>query len=86
MVNLAHDYHLPTAEELPDSDETPMDNELQNDLPNFLLNLLRLIWRDGLRPTGGDRQDWFFGVDMGIYHDPKRAIFWWLAGGMALLV
>lgn len=63
MVNLAHDYRLPTAEELPDSDETPVDNELQNDLPNFLLNLLRLIWRD--------RQDWFFGVDMGIYHDPK---------------
>ncbi|NJL90754.1 MAG: Uma2 family endonuclease [Coleofasciculaceae cyanobacterium SM2_1_6] len=64
MVNLAYDYdRLPTAEELPDSDETPVDNELQNDLPNFLLNLLRLIW--------GDRQDWFFGVDMGIYDDPK---------------
>jgi Uma2 family endonuclease len=63
MVNLAYDYHLPTAEELPHSDDTPVDNELQNDLPNFLLNLLRLIW--------SDRQDWFFGVDMGIYHDPQ---------------
>jgi Uma2 family endonuclease len=64
MVNLAYDYdRLPTAEELPHSDDTPVDNELQNDLPNFLLNLLRLIW--------SDRQDWFFGVDMGIYHDPK---------------
>ncbi len=64
MVNLAYDYdRLPTAEELPHSDETPVDNELQNNIPNFLLNLLRLIW--------GDRQDWFFGVDMGIYHDSK---------------
>ncbi len=64
MVNLVYDYdRLPTAEELPHSDETPVDNELQNDIPNFLLNLLRLIW--------GDRQDWFFGVDMGIYHDSK---------------
>ncbi len=72
MINLAYDYdRLPTAEELPHSDETPVDNELQNDLPNFLLNLLRLIWSDGLRPTGGERQDWFFGVDMGIYHDPQ---------------
>ncbi len=67
MVNLAYDYdRLPTAEELPHSDETPVDNELQNDIPNFLLNLLRLIW--------SDRQDWFFGVDMGIYHDPKSRI------------
>jgi len=63
MVNLAYNYHLPTAEELPDSDETPVDNELQNDIPNFLLNLLRLIW--------AERQDWYFGVDMGIYHDPQ---------------
>jgi len=64
MVNLAYDHHLPTAAELPHSDETPVDNELQNDIPNFLLNLLRLIWVD--------RQDWYFGVDMGIYHDPNR--------------
>ncbi|NJL89857.1 MAG: Uma2 family endonuclease [Coleofasciculaceae cyanobacterium SM2_1_6] len=63
MVNLASNYHLPTAAELPDSDETPVDNQLQNDLPNFLLNLIRLIW--------AERQDWYFGVDMGIYHDPQ---------------
>ena len=36
MVNLASDYHLPTAEELPHSDETPVDNELQNNIPSFL--------------------------------------------------
>jgi Uma2 family endonuclease len=64
MVNLAYDYlHLPTAEELPDSDDTPVDNELQNDIPNLLLNILLSIW--------GDRSDWFWGVDMGIYYEPN---------------
>jgi Uma2 family endonuclease len=53
--------HLPTAAELLDSDETPVDNELQNDIPNILLNLLRWIWRD--------RSDWVWGVDMGVYHE-----------------
>jgi Uma2 family endonuclease len=51
---------LPTSDELPDSDDTPVDNEEQNFLPNFLLFLLEFIWEN--------RQDWFFGVDMGIYH------------------
>jgi len=51
---------LPTSEELPCSDDTPVDNEDQNFLPNFLLFLLEYLW--------ADRQDWFFGVDMGIYH------------------
>ncbi|MFM7887811.1 MAG: Uma2 family endonuclease [Pseudanabaena sp.] len=61
---------LPTAEDLPSSDETPVDNELQNDIPNMLLNLLRSIW--------SDRQDWFFGVDMCYYYEanieePKKS-------------
>jgi Uma2 family endonuclease len=56
---------LPTAEELPDSDETPVDNQLQNDVPNLLLSLLASIW--------ADRDDWYFGVDMGIYYDPNQA-------------
>lgn len=51
---------LPSSAELPDSDDTPVDNEDQNFLPNFLLFLLHLIW--------ADRNDWYFGVDMGIYH------------------
>jgi Uma2 family endonuclease len=64
MITIPSEYRqLPTAEDLPDSDETPVDNELQNDIPNMLLNLLRLIW--------GDRQDWFWGVDMGIYYEPN---------------
>lgn len=50
---------LPTSEELPCSDDTPVDNENQNTIPNWLLATLEKIW--------GERQDWFFGVDMGIY-------------------
>jgi Uma2 family endonuclease len=50
---------LPTSEELPCSDDTPVDNENQNTIPNWLIAILEQIW--------GQRQDWFFGVDMGIY-------------------
>ncbi|KAM3113424.1 Uma2 family endonuclease [Phormidesmis sp. 146-33] len=53
---------LPSSEELPDSDETPVDNELQDLIPSLLKLILAHLW--------GDRMDWFFGVDMGIYYDP----------------
>ena len=56
---LDSEIRLPTSEELPDSDETPVDNENQNTIPNWLLAILEEIWEE--------RQDWFFGVDMGIY-------------------
>jgi Uma2 family endonuclease len=52
--------YLPSSNELPDSDDTPVDNEDQNWLPNVLLLLLKYIW--------AERTDWFFGVDMGVYH------------------
>ncbi|AGY57545.1 hypothetical protein GKIL_1299 [Gloeobacter kilaueensis JS1] len=55
---------LPAAEELPDSDGAPVDNELQNLLPNLLLTLLGWIWKD--------RRDWFFAVDMGVYYHPDE--------------
>ncbi|TYQ31046.1 Uma2 family endonuclease [Pseudanabaena sp. UWO310] len=66
MVNLTYTTNriLPTAEELPSSDETPVDNQLQNDIPNLLLSLLASIW--------ADRDDWYFGVDMGIYYNPDE--------------
>jgi Uma2 family endonuclease len=51
---------LPSTEDLPCSDDTPVDNEDQNLLPNLLLLLLTSMW--------SDRMDWFFGVDMAIYH------------------
>ncbi len=60
MVNTDLYKNLPSSDELPDSDDIPVDNEDQNLLPNYLLFLLGLIWQD--------RQDWYFGVDMGIYH------------------
>ena len=55
---------LPSSEELPDSDDTPVDNELQNLIPNLLAAILALAW--------SDRTDWFFGVDMGVYFAPSE--------------
>jgi Uma2 family endonuclease len=69
MVQFDSKLRLPTALELPDSDETPVDNELQDTVPGLLKDTLRLIWQN--------LNDWFFGVDMGIYADteqPYRAI------------
>ncbi|MEH2160095.1 MAG: Uma2 family endonuclease [Nostoc sp.] len=51
---------LPSSAELPDSDETPVDNELQILIPNLLLAILAAIWQA--------RDDWFFGINMGIYY------------------
>lgn len=56
---------LPSSAELPDSDDTPVDNELQNLIPNLLDAILVLAWGDGQSPVGNHRTDWFFGVDMG---------------------
>ena len=69
MVNLTYNKNrpLPSAEELPSSDETPVDNQLQNDIPNLLLNLLALIW--------SGRDDWYFGVDMAVYYNPDEPAF-----------
>ena len=52
--------NLPSTEELPCSDDIPVDNEDQNFLPNLLLFMLIII--------RADRMDWYFGVDMAIYH------------------
>jgi hypothetical protein len=49
---------LPTSDELPCSDDTPVDNEDQSYLPNFLLFLLASVW--------SDLMDWFFGIGLGI--------------------
>ena len=38
-----------------------MDNEDQNLLSNLLLLLLNSLW--------AKRMDWFFGVDMAVYHE-----------------
>ena len=56
--------YLPTADELPCSDDTPVDNELQEIIPSLLKSILQILW--------ADRMDWFFGIDMGVYTDPDR--------------
>ncbi|BAT52218.1 hypothetical protein NOS3756_11510 [Nostoc sp. NIES-3756] len=55
---------LPSSEELTDSDDTPVDNEIQDLIPGLLKATLALDW--------SDRWDWYFGVDMGIYYDPNK--------------
>ena len=60
MVQINPNIHLPTSDELSDSDGLPVDNELHILLPNLLGLILGFIWTN--------RFDWFFGVNMGIYH------------------
>lgn len=55
---------LPTAKDLPHSDETPVDNQLQDDIPQLLKSVLQDLW--------DDRQDWFFAVDMAFYYNPDE--------------
>jgi Uma2 family endonuclease len=61
------DYYLPrslpSADELLDSDETPVDNELQELIPALLKSILLMIWEA--------RQDWLLAIDMGIYTSPE---------------
>ncbi|TAE60142.1 MAG: Uma2 family endonuclease [Nostocales cyanobacterium] len=64
MLNYDLRQCLPSSAELPDSDDTPVDNELQNLIPNLLEAILALVWQN--------RNDWFFGVDMGIYYAPSQ--------------
>lgn len=56
---------LPSSADLPDSDETPVDNELQNLIPNLLEAILAMAWPE--------REDWFFAVDMGVYYAPGQS-------------
>lgn len=63
MLNYNPLHCLPSAEDLPDSDYIPVDNELQDLIPGLLKAILAWLWTS--------RMDWFFGVDMGIYYDPE---------------
>ena len=60
MLNYNTLHCLPSSAELPDSDDTPVDNELQILIPNLLLAILVNIWQK--------RDDWFFGINMGVYY------------------
>lgn len=56
--------YRPTAEELPDSDDTPVDNELHYWIPSLLGVILARIW--------SERTDWFFAANMGVYYVPGQ--------------
>ena len=70
MVNNNQLLNLPSSDELPDSDDKPVDHEIQILIPNLLRLILNQLW--------GDRYDWFFGINMGIFHttgsNPRVAI------------
>lgn len=57
--------YLPSAEELPDSDDTPVDNELQILVASLLGATLAWVWRT--------RTDWFWGTNMGVYYSPDES-------------
>ncbi len=55
---------LLTEQNLPDTDNQPVDNELQILLPYLLRSVLAMAW--------ADRSDWFLGVNIGFYYDPEQ--------------
>jgi len=63
MVQYNPLQYLPTDEDLPETDNIPVDNELQILIPSLLRAVLVLLW--------ADRTDWFFGVNLGLYYDPR---------------
>jgi Uma2 family endonuclease len=63
MLDYYRPVSLPSADELLDSDETPVDNELQELIPALLKSILLMLWEE--------RQDWLFAIDMGIYSSPE---------------
>ena len=50
------DIQLPTSEELPCSDDTPVDNENQNTIPNWLIAILDT--RNSIRNWESARRSW----------------------------
>lgn len=64
LLNYDARHCLPSAEDLPDSDDTPVDNQLQVLVPQILQVILAILW--------SERQDWYFGINMGVYYDPNE--------------
>ncbi|BAY63245.1 hypothetical protein NIES22_33310 [Calothrix brevissima NIES-22] len=64
MLNYNPLHCLPSSEELPNSDDNPVDNQLQHLISALLESTLAINW--------SERWDWFFGVNMGIYYDPNQ--------------
>lgn len=64
MIQYKPHSTLPTEADLPETDNRPVDNELQLLIPTLLRAALALAWPD--------RMDWFLGVNLGLYYDPTR--------------
>jgi Uma2 family endonuclease len=64
MVQYNPLQHLPTAEELPETDHQPVDSELQILVSSLLGDILAQLWQN--------RTDWFWGINMGVYYDPGK--------------
>jgi hypothetical protein len=58
---------LPSADELLDSNETPVDNELQELIPALLKSILLMLWEE--------RQDWLFAITYGTLRERYGNIF-----------
>jgi Uma2 family endonuclease len=56
---------LPGEADLPETDNLPVDNELQILIPTLLRAILVCHW--------SERLDWFLGVNLGVYYDPNKA-------------
>jgi Uma2 family endonuclease len=54
---------LPTAADLPCSDDKPVDGVIQEIIPSLLRDILTMSWS---RKTG-----WLFAIDLGFYYNPK---------------
>lgn len=55
---------LPNEEDLPYTDNQPVDNELQRLIPYLLRAILAHHW--------AERNDWFLGVNLGLYYAPDQ--------------
>jgi Uma2 family endonuclease len=62
MVQFQPKQWLLTEEDLPETDNVPVDNELQIIIPTLLRAILGLLW--------ADRTDWYMGINLGVYYDP----------------
>ncbi len=64
LLNYNPRHCLPSAEDLPDCDDTPVDNEIHILIPQVLQIILATLW--------SEKMDWYFGINMGIYYNPEK--------------
>jgi Uma2 family endonuclease len=64
MVQFQPKQWLLSEEDLPETDNQPVDNELQVTIPTLLRSILGLLW--------ADRTDWYMGINLGLYYDPDQ--------------